>query len=56
MIYNYRINSSNVTMISILLAKSSLNCIQNFVLHAIFKALIKQYSESTTSHYAKKGS
>ena len=56
MIYNYRINSSNVAMISILLTKPSLTCINKFgkKLHARFKALIKQFTDSNTGQYAKK--
>ena len=43
-------------MISILLTKSSLKCMKKIrnVLHAKFKALIKQFTDSNTGLYARK--
>ena len=58
MICNYRINSLNVTMISILLTKSSLTCTNKFgiFLHVRFKTLIKQFTDSDKGQYVKKDS
>ena len=58
MICNYRINSLNVTMISILLTKSSLTCTNKFgiFLYVRFKTLIKQFTDSNKGQYVKKDS
>ena len=58
MIYNYRINSLNVTMISILLTTSSLNCTNKFGFFLLirFKTLIKQFTDSNKGWYVKKDS